>query len=148
MVNDFHFQDTWCRDPQPPILIYLVAITEPRRNAIRSIRIPWQYLMPRATAAQIFTLITACQGLQILDIKLDSYFPSSPEKLPGFKECLIAVQGLKKLTINVADNSVYGSYGSTSGKELSKNLQPLLQERSSLPRSNTYVSFPIRRTND
>jgi hypothetical protein len=145
MVNDFHFQGTWCRDPQPPVLIYLVAITEPRRKAIRSIRVPWQYWMGRATAAQIFTLITACQGLQLLEIKLDSYSPSSLERLPGFKECLIAVQGLKKLTITV-EHGVYGS--AASENQMCKNLQSLLEERLILPRSKTYVSFPIRRTND
>jgi hypothetical protein len=103
--------------------------------------------MSRATAAQIFTLITACQGLQLLSIKLDSYFPSSPERLPGFKECLIAVQGLKKLTITVEDGA-YGGIGSASGKELRKNLQSLLEKRLILPRSKTYVSFPIQGTND
>jgi hypothetical protein len=139
MVNEFHFQDTWYRDPQPPVLIYLVAITEPRRKAIRSIRVPWQFLMSRATAAQIFTLITACQGLQLLDIKLDSFFPSSPERLPGFKECLIAVQGLKKLTVTAED----GVSGGVTGQEIRKNIESLLKERLTLPRSKTYVIFPI-----
>jgi hypothetical protein len=139
MVNEFHFQDTWHRDLQPPVLIYLVAITEPRRKAIRSIRVPWQFLMSRATAAQIFTLITACQGLQLLDIKLDSFFPSSPERLPGFKECLIAVQGLKKLTVTAED----GVSGGVTGQEIRKNIESLLKERLTLPRSKTYVIFPI-----
>jgi hypothetical protein len=51
---------------------------------------------------------------------------------------------LKKLTITVEDSV----YSSASGKELRKNLQHLLEERLILPRSKTYVSFPIRRTND
>ncbi len=100
--------------------------------------------MPRATAAQVFTLITACQGLQLLDIELGSYFPSSPERVPGFKECLIAVQGLKKLTITVDD----GGNGSSTAKELRKSLAPLLEERLILPRSKTYVNCPVRRIND
>jgi hypothetical protein len=144
MVNEFHFPGTWYRDPQPPVLIYLVAITEPRRKAIRNIQVPLQYMMSKATAAQMFTLITACQGLQLLDIKLDSYFPSSPEKLPGFKECLVAVQGLKKLTITVDDSGP----GSSTAKELRKNLAPLLEERLILPRSTTYVNCPALRIKD
>ena len=95
--------------------------------------------MSRATAGQIFTLITACQGLQLLDIKLDSYFPSSPERLPGFKECLIDVQGLKKLTVTAED----GVSGWVTGQEMRKNLESLLKERLTLPRSKTYVIFPV-----
>jgi hypothetical protein len=94
-VNDFHFvKYSEHATPSTP-LTYLVAITEPRRTAIRSIKFTWQR-WSKAIASQVFTLLTACRGLQSLNVQMDwhlgSYYKSLTSPLPGFRESLVAVQ--------------------------------------------------------
>ena len=151
-VNEFDFEFTCYRNRfdfngyrnMSPALTYLVAITEPRRKAIRNIRVPWVY-SSKVAGAQYFTLITACLGLQSLDLKLHPIWStplSGGPGLPGFKECLVAVQGLKKLTVSPADHMSGGGAAWDHVKEkmerLCKQLEPLLEERMALSRSKTY----------
>ena len=140
-VNEFHFGYSGYRN-QPAALTYLVAITEPRRNAIQNIKVPWVY-SSKVAGAQYFTLITACLGLQSLDLKLNRIWGvplSGGPGLPGFKECLVAVQGLKKLTVSLEDH--LSGAGWEREKEqterLCKQLEPLLKERMAMSRSKTY----------
>lgn len=151
-VNEFDFEFTCYRNRfdfngyrnMSPALTYLVAITEPRRKAIRNIRVPWVYLS-KVACAQYFTLITACLGLQSLDLKLHPIWAtplSGGAGLPGFKECLVAVQGLKKLTVSPADHPSWAGVAWEQEKErmkkLCKQLEPLLEERMAMSRSKTY----------
>jgi hypothetical protein len=140
-VNEFHFEFAGYRN-QSPALTYLVAITEPRRIAIRNIQVPWEY-SSKAAGAQFFTLITACLGLQSLDLKLLPHWTtpvSGGPGLPGFKECLIAVQGLKKLTLSAEDylSRVGWEREKENMERLRKQLEPLLEERLAMSRSKTY----------
>ncbi|KAE9374546.1 hypothetical protein N431DRAFT_543840 [Stipitochalara longipes BDJ] len=143
-VNEFHFKSG--HRSQSPVLTYLVAITEPRRKAIRNIQVRLPCQMSKSNGAQLFTMITACQGLQSLDLKFYWSWggvPTTPDQLPGFKECLVAVQGLKSFSIGLEEvNPAYGtSFFSAQyerAKSLCKELEPLLKERMTMARSKTY----------
>jgi hypothetical protein len=100
----------------------------------------------KATGAQVFTLITACQGLQSLDFQLHRRLgnQTSALGLPGFKESLVAIQGLKKLTIRVesmpAGYSGLGGYGISPNektKQLRDELENLYEEHLKKARSTT-----------
>jgi hypothetical protein len=100
----------------------------------------------KATGAQVFTLITACQGLQSLDLQL--YWrvgnQTSASGLPGFKESLVAIQGLKKLTVRVENMPTgydgVGGYGISlheKTKQLRDELENLFEEHLKKARSTT-----------
>jgi hypothetical protein len=143
-VNDFHFikYSNWTISQTP--LTYLVAITEPRRTAIRSIKFTW-HRWSKATGSHVFTLLTACHGLQSLDMKLHwqlRYYNISKYPPPGFKESLVAVQGLKKLTLSAGVTPDYIGWATLSQrdetKELRDQLEALFEEHMRKPRSMTY----------
>lgn len=97
-VNHFEFLDV------TNFMAYLVAITPNRLLAMRSIksRLVENYYPPRA--AQAYTLLSACQGLQDLELELGSseyHFNHSGEvaHLVGYQELLLAVRGLKNLSV-------------------------------------------------
>ncbi|KAN0103103.1 hypothetical protein V8E51_011416 [Hyaloscypha variabilis] len=147
-VNEFHFESGRHRG-QSPVSTYLVAITEPRRKAIRNIKVKLQQQMSKSNGAQLFTMITACQGLQSLKLEFYSYWlggivPSTPDQLPGYKECLVAVQGLKSFSLGVEDlapaysSHAYGQAQHERAKKFCKELELLLKERMKLTRSKTY----------
>jgi hypothetical protein len=150
-VNDFRFiKESEHHTPTDP-LTYLVAITEPRRKAIRSLGFEWEH-WGKGHCAQVFTVLTACQGLQSLQLELSwrlgEFFkiPTSqraaPSPLPGFKEFTIAIQGLKKLAVSVGDlPSNYGGWGAScrdETKKLRNELEAVSEEYMVKPRSITY----------
>jgi hypothetical protein len=141
---DFSAENGYPLTP-PSVLTYLVAITEPRRQAIRSIVLPWtSWARSKVTGAQIFTLITACQGLQSLELKLPwALGRLQTLNLPGFKESLVAVQGLKKLTITVEKMPEYylgfpwAMQEEKDAKSVATELESTLEEHLKKPRSTT-----------
>ena len=141
-INDFDFKESYRNGD---ISTYLVAITEPRRKAIRHMRLPISWHMSAANAGQLYTLVTACHGLQSLHLQYSWRFfagsgPFFPSSVPGFRECLIAVQGLKQLSVGVED--IPKHYGPSWGtdeqrKSFGKQFEALLLERLPKPRSKT-----------
>jgi predicted RNA-binding protein with EMAP domain len=97
--------------------------------------------MSKATAEQTFTLIAACQGLQSLDLKLEvSYWwNGQAAQLPGLKECLVALQGLKNLTVGVEElpDNHHMKHWMEQAKGMCKQLEPLFKERMTMSRSKT-----------
>jgi hypothetical protein len=120
-VNEFNFRNAQASN----LITYLLAITEPRRNAIRSIACEWQRY--HRDSAQMFTVLAACKSLQILDLKIDqgiSDYHVIPAldcfKFPGLAESKVAVRGLKKLTLEPLPR--YPWYGSQNEEEKVKKL--------------------------
>jgi hypothetical protein len=86
----------------------------------------------------VFTLVTACQNLQSLHLTLDDYHAvRSPLQLPGFKESLIAVQGLRKLTIDVVESRFSWGTSKEQLEDLRDQVQAAFKERLMMPRSKT-----------
>jgi hypothetical protein len=99
-VNHFEFLDV------TNFMAYLVAITPNRLLAIRSIksRLVSNFYNYPHRAAQAYTLLSACQGLQSLELELarsEYNFNYSAEvaHLDGCQELLLAVRGLKSLSV-------------------------------------------------
>jgi hypothetical protein len=89
-------------------ITYLVAVTPDRMKAIRSISIPWSYW--GFERSHIFTMITAIEGLQELELMMSYNFcgylrpkGAQPDLLPGFQQLERAVQGLHSLSVTVSD---------------------------------------------
>ncbi|EKD17873.1 hypothetical protein MBM_03645 [Drepanopeziza brunnea f. sp. 'multigermtubi' MB_m1] len=88
------------------VLTYLVAITQPRRDAIKTISMYWHFVpfwgrklwdMP-----EIWTLIASCEGLKSLQLNFSNYYMNQfltsgrtlTRALAGLKEAKVAVRGL------------------------------------------------------
>jgi hypothetical protein len=96
-VNQFEFLTNY------DALAYLVAITPSRLSAIQFIKTAIVPIVGcKDGPAQIYTLLAACKGLQKLElvVKWIDFRSSTFRQLPpGFPALLIAVQGLKGLSV-------------------------------------------------
>lgn len=106
-------------------IAYLVAITELRRDHIRSVTCEW-VTYRRLESSYMFTLLASCKGLNKLHIVVNHAGFSLPsnglKNLFGFKECLVAIQGL-----NVSAE-VKNVHSLISQDELLKKLKAQLEE--------------------
>jgi hypothetical protein len=143
-LNEFNFRKA---EPTSPIA-YLLAITEPRRNAIRSITCAWD--IHNHNSAQVFTVLAACERLQVLHLKLcqnvTHIYGSEYSKFPGFLASKVAVRGLKKVTVDTTPRSIppawYG-LGLEAEKTLCKTLESLFVEEMAKPRGKfLLLGFP------
>jgi hypothetical protein len=144
-LNDFNFLNAEPNDP----VTYLLAITEPRRNAIRSITCEWQRYY-QCNPAQMFTVLAACNALQVLEIKIAPRFiyhyrlGSDHSKFPGLTESKVAVRGIKKLTLELRDYP--GGYLSRhkEGEVFCRSLESILVKEVAKPRGKFLVlSFTV-----
>lgn len=99
-VNQFEFLKI------SDMVSYLVAITLDRLSAIRSIKTSLPlYPCQKATPDHIYTLLTACKGLQKLEFIVTEsrdlvYIRTLKPSTPNFSKLLMAVQGLKDVSVN------------------------------------------------
>jgi hypothetical protein len=139
-VNDFDFLN---ESSLSAVSTYLLAITEPRRNNIRSLSMNWRD-SSKSQASETFTTVATCLGLQKLHLHVQenmmwNAIKNQEKKISGFKDALIAVRGLKALTFSYADISHYhNSARVASGKECLEMVAALLKEETKQIRSATY----------
>jgi hypothetical protein len=153
-VNRFHFESSWNhlyrfgRAAVGP-LTYFVALTSPRMKAIRSLTCEWSS-HPR-DASQLFTVLATCDGLQELTLVLHydfryqiyRYDSSKPEplKIAGYKEALIAAEGLQSLSVKICPNGrCTGSYP-PHAQSIVTVLESALRDRMKEPRGKTKYSL-------
>lgn len=145
-INEFNFLKAEPNDP----VTYLLAITEARRNAIRSITCEWQRYYQRSPA-QMFTVLAACNGLHVLDIKIalrmtyQYSLGSDHSKFPGLTESKLAVRGIKKLTIEPLAHPGGLYYGTHEVREvLCKSLESILLKEVAKPRGKCFICCCFR----
>jgi len=136
-VNTFKF------DRSDEAISYLVAVTPNRLRAIRSIKIPFFVTPHRGCEkpAELYNLVTACSGLQILELSFEPGWGSLTNNLvhlTAHKELFVAIRGLKKLTV-IAPKTAYwfGGADSVTVSAFIKYLDPILRDEMKKPRDGT-----------
>lgn len=126
------------------MLEYLVAITVPRRQAIASITCDWYQRYRHDAADHVFTMLSQCSGLKVLNLHVKSYVLSnvtSVNHLKGLPELKNAVQGLSVLSVVVDKPKVVYAWqtepegvAEANQKKLEK-LASILEKARALPKA-------------
>ncbi|KAF8865865.1 hypothetical protein BDZ45DRAFT_668282 [Acephala macrosclerotiorum] len=147
--NEFHFRlsdrnDGWYSQDST-LLEYLVAITGPRRQAITSITCDWHQRYRHDAPEHVFTMLSQCSGLKVLNLHVKSYVLSSVTSvnyLKGLPELKNAVQGLSVLSVAIDKPKVVYAWqnepetvAEASRKKLEK-LVSILEKARALPKAN------------
>ncbi|RDW89585.1 hypothetical protein BP6252_01617 [Coleophoma cylindrospora] len=136
-VNEFSFKESG------DMVKYLMAITPDRKKAIRSLCCVWY----QHGCKEVFTSLAACSGLRKLDLIIRNgggYGPIEYDlsKRAGFRDLVVAVRGLDKLTLTAAGTFMYtAAQGHIQTPERKiDTLHPSLLEAMAKPRTSIRIS--------
>ncbi|RDW70058.1 hypothetical protein BP5796_08455 [Coleophoma crateriformis] len=134
-VNEFSFGQSG------DLVKYLMAITPDRMKAIRSLHCVWY----QQGCKDVFTSLAACSGLRKLDLVIQNgggygIIEQDLSKRAGFHDLVLAVRGLKTLTLTAAETFMYTSQGFIQTPERKiDTLHPSLLEAIAKPRTSIWI---------